>query len=97
MLRHAHDIDDKAGPAQEVCRALALARHRVILFPGVASRLPFPEDVVYNGLAELSVDPRRLLLVRPFDLAVFLLAVVRIATRMVRRVDALGDVGWRGN
>lgn len=40
QILHCHDLDDKARPAREVLRALALARLRVVLLPREARLLP---------------------------------------------------------
>jgi hypothetical protein len=56
QIRHPHDLDDEAGPAREVLRALALACLGIVLFPGEAGFFPAVVDGVYDVFAQLGVE-----------------------------------------
>lgn len=57
---HGHDLDDEAGPAGKVLRALALARLRVVLLPGESRLFPAAVDCVDQVAPEAVEEVRGL-------------------------------------
>ena len=51
---HGHDLDDEAGPAREVLRALSAARLRVVLLP----REPGLRPALVHRLHQVPAQPR---------------------------------------